>query len=46
MLCKTNHLLFDHQYKLFVDDNHILIGKVFNHCYSQEKKSIKYKVQL
>lgn len=44
MICKTNHLLFDHQYKLFIENEFILIGKVYYYFYLKDKNSIKYKV--
>ncbi|CAK61863.1 unnamed protein product (macronuclear) [Paramecium tetraurelia] len=36
MICKTKHYFFDHQYKVFIENDQILIGK--------QKESIKYRV--
>ncbi|CAD8094594.1 unnamed protein product [Paramecium primaurelia] len=38
MICKTKHYFFDHQYKVFIEEDQILIGK--------QKESIKYKVSF
>ncbi|CAD8196241.1 unnamed protein product [Paramecium octaurelia] len=38
MICKTKHYFFDHQYKVFIENDQILIGK--------QKESIKYRVSF